>query len=96
MDLGHLLKVYWKNSYVWHENTSKNICPSNLTNRCFDSFREAKVILMTTDKSVVKQDIALAREQFQFDFRYMNPKCACDEDWWLMWEMFLFIYFSGL
>lgn len=54
--------------------------PCNLTNLCFDSFREDKVTFMTTNKSVVKQDLALAREQFQFDFRYVNPKCVCDED----------------
>lgn len=79
MDFGHLQRI--ERILMCGMKTLQRIfVPCNLTNRCFDSFREDKVTLMTTNKSVVKQDTELAREWLQFDFRYMNPKCVCDED----------------
>lgn len=60
--------------------------------KSFGSFREDIVTLTGTNKSILKQATALAREWIQFDFRYVNPKCICDKDWWLVQEMRLFIF----
>lgn len=73
--------MHSKNSYVrLLKHFNKIFVPCDLADQRFDSFREDEVTLTTTNRFVVKQDTALAREQFQFDFRYRNPKRVCDKD----------------